>query len=73
MKKNGFCLISYENIVSCYCHQSDMTGIHIPFFLFLHENVCFGYSLEVPDEVLLKSTHNMHFHGEIRKILVLFS
>ena len=27
---------------------TDKRGIHIIFFLFLHENVCCGYSLEVP-------------------------
>ena len=27
---------------------SDKRGIHIIFFLFLNENICCGYSLEVP-------------------------
>ena len=27
---------------------SDKRGIHIIFFLFLHENICCGYSLEAP-------------------------
>ena len=27
---------------------TDKRGIHIIFFLFLHENICCGYSLEVP-------------------------
>ena len=31
------------------------------FFLFLHENICYGYSLEAP--------HNVCVFGEIRKIL----
>ena len=43
--------------------------------LFLHENICCGYSLEAPrrgasndlGEALLMSTHNICFHGEIRK------
>ena len=26
----------------------DKRGIHITFFLYLHENICCGYSLEVP-------------------------
>ena len=32
------------------------------FFLFLHKNVCCGYSLEV-----CLITHNIRFHGEIKK------
>ena len=27
---------------------TDKRGIHIIFFLFLHKNICCGYSLEVP-------------------------
>ena len=27
---------------------TDKRGIHIIFFLFLHENICCGYSLEAP-------------------------
>ena len=38
------------------------------FFLFLHENICCGYSLEVLSEALLMSTHNIYLHEEIRKI-----
>ena len=38
-------------------------------FLFLHENICFGYSLEAPRRGASMSTHNICFHGEIRKIL----
>ena len=47
---------------------TDKRGSHIIFFLFLHENICYGYSLEV----LLMSTHNMCFRGEIRKISAFF-
>ena len=36
------------------------------FFLFLHVNICYEYSLEVP-QALLMSTHNIWFHAEIRK------
>ena len=36
---------------------------HCPFFLFLHKNVCCGQL----DEALLMNTHNLCFHGEIRK------
>ena len=37
-------------------------------FLFLHENICCGYSLEVPAKALLIGTHNICFCGIIRKI-----
>ena len=39
----------------------------------MSENICCGYSLEVPRliEALLMSTHNICFHGEIRKISIL--
>ena len=30
------------------CIATDKRGIHIIFFLFLHENLCSGYSLEAP-------------------------
>ena len=39
----------------------------IYFFLFLKENICCGYSLQVPHQVLLISTHNICFLQEIRK------
>ena len=54
----------------CKCYTSlNKRGIHIIVFLFPYENICCGYSLEVPrlGEALLMSTHNIHFHGEIRK------
>ena len=40
------------------------------FFLFLHENICWGYTLELecPIQVLLMSTHNICFCGELRKL-----
>ena len=41
------------------------------FFLFLHKNICCGYSLEAPGEALLMSTHNICFCAEIRNILIL--
>ena len=34
--------------------------------LFLYKNICCRYSLEAPSEVLLMSTHNICFYGEIR-------
>ena len=38
------------------------------FFLFLHKNICCGYSLEVPRQGASNEYHNICFHGEIRKI-----
>ena len=37
-------------------------------FLFLHENICCGYSLEAPQQGASNEYHNICFHGEIRKI-----
>ena len=45
-------------------------AIYIIFFIFLYENICCGYSLEASLEALIMSTHNICFHGEIRKIVV---
>ena len=47
---------------------------HIDTFLvlFLLENICCMYSLEVP-EALLMSTLNICFSGEVRKLKVLFN
>ena len=47
-------------------------GIHIYFFLFLHKNICCGYSLEALTEALLMSTHNICFCGKSSVISVLF-
>ena len=38
------------------------------FFLFLHENICCGYSLEVPDHGT-SNEHPKRVRGEIRKNL----
>ena len=37
------------------------------FFLFLHENICCGYSLEVLAKTLLMSTNSICFYGELEK------
>ena len=50
----------------------DKRGIHILFFLFFHENICCGYSLEVPRCGASNEYHNIRFCGEIRKISTLF-
>ena len=35
----------------------------------LHKNICCGYSLEAPRRGASKSTHNICFYGELRKII----
>ena len=47
-------------------------GSHMIFFLFLHENICCGYSLKRLGEALLMSTHNICFRAEIRKVSIFF-
>ena len=51
--------ISLQNI------QAEKTAKY--WYFLNHENVYCEYSLEVPHEALLMSTHNMCSHGEIRK------
>ena len=38
-------------------------------FLFLNENICYGYSLEAPRRGASNEYHNICFRREIRKIL----
>ena len=45
---------------------------HVIFSLFLHENISCGYSLEVPWQGTSNDYHNICFHGELRKISLLF-
>ena len=47
-------------------------GIHLIFFLFLHENICCGYSLEATSHGASYEYHNICFRGEIRKLSILF-
>ena len=42
-------------------------GIHIIIFLFLHKNICCGYSLEGPRQGAFNEYHNICFNGEIKK------
>ena len=51
---------------------TDKRVIHIIFFLFLHENICCGYSLEAPRQGASNEYHNICFRGEIRKISTFF-
>ena len=43
------------------------------FFLFFQESICCGYSYEVPHPGTSYEYNNILFHGEIRKISILFS
>ena len=63
--------LSWGNYFSiCHSLQSaryegiKMLGL---FFLFLYENICYGYSLEVPREALWMKTHSICFLWAIRK------
>ena len=47
-------------------------GINIIFFLFLHENICCVYSLEVPQRGTSNEYNNIYFHGEIRENISTF-
>ena len=55
-------------LIMCSVMASGKMGIHTILFLFLHENICCGYSLEVPGYV-----YNICFLGQKRKMSVLFS
>ena len=40
---------SFQHLYECVLSKLQLrTGVHKIFFLFLHENICCGYSLEVP-------------------------
>ena len=50
--KNSYIFhISAQNIDCEYFIATDKGGIYIIFFLFLHENICCGYSLEAPQHI----------------------
>ena len=61
----------------CLCHLSIFLlalirwGSLIIFFLFLHGNICCGYSLEVPLRGAFNEYLNICLCGEIRKISIL--
>ena len=57
-----------------YSHYNSRQDIqvHVILFLFPQENICCGYSLEVPQWVTSDKYNNICFHCEIRKILALF-
>ena len=44
--------------------------LHVIFFLFLHENICCGHSLEAPRRGTSNEYHNICFCREMRKISV---
>ena len=47
-------------------------GIHRIIFLFLYENICCGYSLEVLQQSASNEYHNKCIHGETIEISTLF-
>ena len=63
-------------LVSCFCSDShiatDKRGDPHNIFVFLHENICCGYSLEAPRRGASNEYHNICFRGEIRKISAFF-
>ena len=40
--------VSIDVLFYIMAGATDKRGIHIIFFLFLHKNICCGYSLEAP-------------------------
>ena len=48
LMKHYICMKFCENNITIITIAPDWRGIHIILFLFLHENLCCGYSLEVP-------------------------
>ena len=66
--KLGMCIDIVEISFGSNTQLQIRGGIQLIFFLFLHENICCGYSLEAP----LMSTHNICFCGEIRKVSAFF-
>ena len=69
--KTSFC--QSQMGFSCYSTLLQVRGgIGVIFFLFLFENICLGYSLEVPWGGTSNEYHNIYFYGEIRQISVLF-
>ena len=59
----GVCAVIRSNMVINILNKVLLSAKkYLSFFLFLNENI----------QVLIRSTHNVCFHGEIRKILILF-
>ena len=50
-----------------YIVKLGFTGVYISFFLFLLKNIDCGYSLELPIEAVLTSTHNLCFEQKYEK------
>ena len=61
-----------RKILSVYSHSSrqclSFNRTVLIFFLFLHENICCGYSLEAPWQGASNEYHNICFCGGVRKI-----
>ena len=54
------------------CIDLDKNGYSDIFFFYFPMKTCYGYSLEVYWRVSSNEYNNMCFHGEIRKISILF-
>ena len=57
--------------------QIDSIGLNksryqVNIFLFLHENICCGYSLEAPRRGASNEHHTICFRGEIRTISIVW-
>ena len=67
-------LIGSASMLSCRNKKNIGTrgGIHISFFLFLHETYIVGIHWKCLAEPLLMSSHNICFEAVIRKKSVLF-
>ena len=70
--------MQYQNIfpenrvdIPMYFIGLEKRGYQVNIFLFLHENICCGYSLEAPHRGASNEYHNICFRGEIRKISIL--
>ena len=49
----------------------DKKGYPDKYFPYFSKKTCYEYSLELPHRDISNDNHNIHFHGEIRKILIL--
>ena len=60
-------IIAPDKVLFCFCCFFNPKVLIL--YLFLHTNICCGYTFETPIEALLMSTHNICFRRKIRKYL----
>ena len=67
-------LTFFQQKISAYLRRRYLltTGPRLIFILFLHVNICCGYSLEAPRQGTSNEYHSICFHGEIRKLSIIF-